>query len=91
VNVPVFNRVIRFGVFELDLRAWELRKNHLTTGLPEQSITILAMLLQLDGNRKQLWKCVSRNTCFGSPSPDGRHLAIYQSNITSNMWLLEGL
>jgi hypothetical protein len=49
------------------------------------------MRLDLDGNRKQLWKCVSRNTCFGLPSPDGRHLAIYQSNITSNMWLLEGL
>jgi serine/threonine protein kinase/Tol biopolymer transport system component len=49
------------------------------------------MRLDLDGNRKQLWKCVSRNTCFGSPSPDGRHIAISQSNVTSNMWLLEGL
>jgi Tol biopolymer transport system component len=49
------------------------------------------MRLDLNGNRTRLWKCASRNTCFGSPSPDGRHLAVNQSNLTSNMWLLEGL
>jgi len=62
VNVPVSNNVIRFEVFELDLRARELRKDRLTTGLPEQSITILAMLLQPPGEvvlreeiRVRLW------------------------------------
>ncbi len=54
--------VIRFGVFELDLRARELRKRGLSTGLPEQSIKILAMLLEQPGEvvlreqiRKKLW------------------------------------
>jgi serine/threonine protein kinase len=54
--------LVRFGVFELDLRARELRKNGLSTGLPEQSIKILALLLAKPGEvilreeiRKSLW------------------------------------
>jgi TolB-like protein/DNA-binding winged helix-turn-helix (wHTH) protein len=41
--------VVRFGIFELDLRARELRKNGLKIHLPEQSIRILAMLLERPG------------------------------------------
>ncbi len=54
--------VVRFGVFEVDLRARELRKNGRSTGLPEQSVKILAMLLDRAGDvvlreaiRKKLW------------------------------------
>ena len=54
--------LVRFGVFELDLRARELRKGGLSTGLPEQSIKILALLLEKPGElvpreeiRKKLW------------------------------------
>ncbi len=54
--------LVRFGVFELDLRARELRKNAVSTGLPEQSIKILALLLEKPGDvvlreeiRKKLW------------------------------------
>ena len=54
--------VVRFGVFELDLRTRELRKEGLNTGLPEQSIKILALLLEKPGEmvlreeiRKKLW------------------------------------
>jgi serine/threonine protein kinase/Tol biopolymer transport system component len=53
---------IRFGVFELDLRARELRKNGVSTGLPGQSVKILALLLERPGEvvlreeiRKKLW------------------------------------
>jgi len=52
----------RFGAFELDLRARELRKHGLKVGLPEQSIQILAMLVERSGEvvlrgeiRKTLW------------------------------------
>ena len=52
----------RFGVFALDLRARELRKNGSNAGLPEQSIKILALLLERPGEvilreeiRKKLW------------------------------------
>jgi serine/threonine protein kinase/Tfp pilus assembly protein PilF len=63
VNSPVPTaHVARFGVFELDLRARELRKNGSSTGLPEQSIKILALLLETPGEvvlreevRKKLW------------------------------------
>jgi TolB-like protein/DNA-binding winged helix-turn-helix (wHTH) protein len=41
--------VVRFGTFELDLRARELHKNGLKIHLPEQSIQILAMLLERPG------------------------------------------
>ena len=54
--------VVRFGVFELDLRTRELRNEGLSTGLPEQSIKILALLLEKPGEmvlreeiRKKLW------------------------------------
>jgi DNA-binding winged helix-turn-helix (wHTH) protein len=54
--------LVRFGVFELDLRARELRKCGASTGLPEQSIKILALLLENPGDvvlreeiRKKLW------------------------------------
>jgi len=54
--------VVRFGAFELDLRTRELRKEGLSTGLPEQSIKILALLLEKPGEmvlreeiRKKLW------------------------------------
>jgi eukaryotic-like serine/threonine-protein kinase len=55
-------KVVRFDAFELDLRARELRKKGLDTGLPEQSIRILALLLERPGDvvlreeiRKELW------------------------------------
>src|SRR5215469_6180085 len=54
--------VIRFGAFELDLRARELRKHGLKVGLPEQSVQILSMLVKRSGEvvlreeiRKRLW------------------------------------
>jgi TolB-like protein/DNA-binding winged helix-turn-helix (wHTH) protein/Flp pilus assembly protein TadD len=53
---------LRFGVFELDLRAGELRKHGLRVRLQEQPIQLLAMLLEHPGEvvtreelRKKLW------------------------------------
>jgi eukaryotic-like serine/threonine-protein kinase len=54
--------VIRFGIFEVDLRSGELRRNGLRVRLPEQSFRILAMLLTRGGEvvtreeiRTKLW------------------------------------
>src|SRR5579863_9901792 len=54
--------LVTFGAFELDLRARELRKHGHRIGLPEQSIRILATLLEQPGQvilreeiQKQLW------------------------------------
>jgi serine/threonine protein kinase len=54
--------LIRFATFELDLRTRVLRRDGRSTGLPEQSITVLAMLLERPGElvlreeiRTKLW------------------------------------
>ena len=55
-------KVVRFGVFELDAAARELRKNGLKIRLPEQPFRVLALLLESPGEivtreeiRWQLW------------------------------------
>jgi DNA-binding winged helix-turn-helix (wHTH) protein len=56
------SRTIRFGLFELDLRAGELRKNGVKIKLQEQPFRLLVILLQHPGDivtreelREQLW------------------------------------
>jgi hypothetical protein len=51
----------------------------------------VAMLLRVDlqSNAYVIFKCESAQTCFGRPSPDGHHLGIYQTRLTSNIWMLE--
>jgi TolB-like protein/DNA-binding winged helix-turn-helix (wHTH) protein/Flp pilus assembly protein TadD len=60
-NHPVGER-LRFGVFELDLRAGELRKHGLRVRLQEQPFQVLALLLEHAGEvvtreelQKKLW------------------------------------
>ena len=55
-------RVIRFGVFELDLHAAELRKAGARLSLPAQSFQVLTLLLERPGDlvtreelRQRLW------------------------------------
>ena len=43
--------------------------------------------LDFQGNTNTLWKCASY--CIGLPSPDGRHLAIYNQSVNANMWMME--
>jgi len=42
----------------------------------------------LKGNAKVLWKSNSGN-CYVLPSPDGRHLAIYDWKLSANIWMME--
>src|SRR5262252_8534263 len=56
------DRVIRFGVFEVDLRAVELRKNGVKIKLQEQPFRVLVTLLRHAGDvvtreelRRELW------------------------------------
>jgi serine/threonine protein kinase/Tol biopolymer transport system component len=43
--------------------------------------------VDLRGKIDALWTCSSR--CDGTPSPDGRHLGIYNQNVSANMWMME--
>ena len=59
---PNQSRIIRFGLFEVDLRAGELRKNGVRIKLQQQPFQILVILLQHPGDivtreelREQLW------------------------------------
>ncbi len=42
--------------------------------------------LNLKGKAHSLWKS---HTCFGIPSPDGRHIAIYDTQQSANVWMME--
>ncbi len=62
MQAPRPSNVVRFGVFEVDLRAGELRKQGLRIKLQEQPFQILAMLLEQPGEvvlreeiQKRLW------------------------------------
>ena len=59
---PPLGPVVRFGVFELDLRTGELRKSGLRVGLQDQPLQVLTMLLERRGElvtreelRQRLW------------------------------------
>jgi DNA-binding winged helix-turn-helix (wHTH) protein/Tol biopolymer transport system component len=50
---------------------------------------VVLLHVNMDGNSQLLWTCESRAPCQGSPSPDGRHLAVTEGRATSNVWQLE--
>jgi Tol biopolymer transport system component/DNA-binding winged helix-turn-helix (wHTH) protein len=61
--VPVTARIVRFSVFELDLRAGELRKAGRRLNLPDQPFQLLAALLERPGDivtrdelQQRLWR-----------------------------------
>lgn len=44
--------------------------------------------LDLQGKENSLWRCFGWG-CFGAPSPDGRHLATFETKQSTNMWMME--
>jgi len=46
------------------------------------------LYVDLEGRSSHLWKSLGQK-CFGVPSPDGRHLAIYDWKRSANMWMIE--
>jgi eukaryotic-like serine/threonine-protein kinase len=47
------------------------------------------LYLDLQGKATPLRQCIGTETCFGIPSPDGRHLAIIDRDQSNNMWMME--
>jgi len=45
--------------------------------------------LDLRGKANGVWKCTGPWQCSAIPSPDGRHLAIYEEKQSANMWMME--
>ena len=50
-----------------------------------------AVLLHVDlqGNAHELWENHGGSWAYGTPSPDGRHLAIFDRKLSANMWMME--
>jgi serine/threonine protein kinase len=48
-------------------------------------------LLRLDlrGKANVIWKCSGSSACLVSPSPDGRHVAIYEAKQNANIFMME--
>lgn len=75
------------GVNKLRAIVWEADgKGFFVTNITSPGSELLHMDLQ--GNTQSLWKCNS-DRCFGGPSPDGRHLAIYDWKVNANIWMME--
>jgi serine/threonine protein kinase/Tol biopolymer transport system component len=62
MGIPQPSRFVRFGPFQLDLRAAELRRNGAKVRLPDQSIKVLTLLVESSGEvvtrealHKKLW------------------------------------
>jgi DNA-binding winged helix-turn-helix (wHTH) protein/WD40 repeat protein len=47
------------------------------------------MHVDLKGHTQVLWKCGGGQQCDMTPSPDGRHLAILDRQLSANMWMME--
>jgi TolB-like protein/DNA-binding winged helix-turn-helix (wHTH) protein len=62
VTLSPIENTVRFGLFELDLRTWQLTKNGIKIRLPQQSMQALSLLLERPGEivtreqlRQHLW------------------------------------
>jgi TolB-like protein/DNA-binding winged helix-turn-helix (wHTH) protein/Tfp pilus assembly protein PilF len=77
---PDASRLVRFGVFEVDLRTGELRKNGLKVKLQDQPFQVLAMLLEHPGalvTREELQKRLWSESTFVD-FEDGLSKAVYR-------------
>jgi eukaryotic-like serine/threonine-protein kinase len=45
--------------------------------------------LNLRGKANLVWKCTGPWMCMANPSPDGRHLAIYEAKHNANIFMME--
>jgi DNA-binding winged helix-turn-helix (wHTH) protein/Tol biopolymer transport system component len=45
--------------------------------------------VDLHGNVQTLWRCRGGQRCDFTPSPDGRHLAILDRQLSANLWMME--
>jgi len=78
-------RTIRFGAYELDVRAGELRKNGLRVKLQDQPFQVLSMLLERPG------ELVTRDELRAKLWPDGTFVDFEHSLNTSVKKLREAL
>lgn len=47
------------------------------------------MHVDLHGNTQVLWRCGGQQRCDFTPSPDGHYLAIFDRELSANLWMME--
>ena len=72
----------------LDAVSWTSNGKGLLVSSRTQNASVL-LHVDLLGNANVLWKQEGGLLTFGTPSPDGRHLAMLGWNLNSNMWMME--
>jgi hypothetical protein len=45
--------------------------------------------LDIHGKANVIWNCTGPNLCLPNPSPDGRHIAIYEAKQNANIFMME--
>jgi len=78
--------------FKAPYKLWNLKwaangKGLFVSTVPDEGNSEL-LYIDLNGRAHNLWKSHG-GACLGRPSPDGRHLAIFDSQQTSNVWMME--
>ena len=76
---------------ELDWLNWSADQNGFFVTRKSESGNEL-LYLDFQGKASSLRKCVGGSLgggCEGLPSPDGRHLAIVDIDLSNNMWMME--
>jgi eukaryotic-like serine/threonine-protein kinase len=76
------------SVGELIWLAWSANQKGLFVTRKAQRGNEL-LYLDVQGNVTSSRNCIGSETCFGFPSPDGRHLAVIDRNQSANMWMME--
>lgn len=76
------------GLHDMRLLSWdgEGRGLFVINGIKDGTVL---QHVDLQGRAQVLWKCAGGQQCDFSPSPDGRHLAILDRQLSANMWMME--
>jgi eukaryotic-like serine/threonine-protein kinase len=83
------NRIPSHSLAKLISLAWSADQRGLFLTRKAEGGGTELLYTDLKGNTKSLRRCISDNSCFGLPSPDGRHLAIVDRSRSTNMWMME--
>ena len=86
--------VVRFGLFEADLQSGELSRQgdgkSLWVNASSAAGTPTLLNVKLSGKVTPSLEETEMQLGWAIPSPDGRHVAFWRSEQSSNVWLLEG-
>jgi hypothetical protein len=82
------HRISTSGLSPLRHIAWTADGKGLLVSAHKQNTSDL-LHLDLQGRPDVIWKCTGPWVCWANPSPDGRHVAIYEAKQNANIFMME--